>query len=116
MGVDFGCISLVALSDGTTIAVPRYYRKSTERSRRLQRRHSKCKLGSKNREKLRVKLCGVYEKVTDQRRDLSFKTARSIVNKYERVYVEDLKITNMVRNRHLSMSIYDAGWGIRRII
>jgi putative transposase len=95
--------------DLSTARAPQYYRKSTERLRRLGRRHSKCRLGSRNREKLRVKLCGVYEKVTDQRKDLSFKTARSIVNRYERVYVEDLKIVNMVRNRHLSKSIYDAG-------
>ena len=112
VGVDFGCISLVALSDGAKIEVPRCYRKSIERLRRLQRRHSKCRLGSRNREKSRVRLCGVYEKVTDQRKDLSFKTARSIVNRYERIYVEDLRIANMVRNRHLSKSILDAGWGI----
>ena len=30
------------------------------------------------------------------------------------IVVEDLKITNMVRNRHLSKSIGDAGWGMLR--
>ena len=34
------------------------------------------------------------------------------MNKYERIYVEDLRITNLVRNKYLSRSIYDAGWGI----
>jgi len=52
--------------------------------------------------------------VANQRMDFAYKTARSIVNKYERIYVEDLKITNLVRNRHLSKSIYDAGWGSLR--
>jgi putative transposase len=112
VGVDFGLHSLVALSDGTVIEAPQHYRDAQKRKRRSDRRHSKCKLGSKNREKARVKMARLSERVANQRKDFVFKTARSIVNKYERIYVEDLKITNLVRNKHLSKSIYDAGWGI----
>jgi putative transposase len=36
------------------------------------------------------------------------------VNKYERIYLEDLKIQNMQRNRCVSKSIADAGWGLLR--
>jgi len=52
--------------------------------------------------------------VSNQRRDFAYRTASSIVSRYEKVVVEDLKISNMVRNRHLSKSIGDAGWGILR--
>jgi len=55
-----------------------------------------------------------YEKVSNQRRDFAYKAARSIVNRYEKIVVEDLKIDNMKRNKHLSKSIGDAGWGILR--
>ena len=37
-----------------------------------------------------------------------------IVNRYERVYVEDLKIANMVKDRSLGKSIGDAGWWMLR--
>jgi putative transposase len=37
-----------------------------------------------------------------------------IVNKYERVYIEDLETANLKRNKHLSKSISDAGWRILR--
>ena len=88
--VDFGLMSLVALSDGTIIEAPQNYRKSTEILRRLRRRHSRCRKGSKNREKARVRAAEVAVKVANQRRDFFFKVARSTVNRYEWIYVEDL--------------------------
>jgi len=111
VGVDLGLNSLVALSDGTLIEAPQSYRNAESRLRRAQRSLSRKKRGSRNREKTRLRVASVCEKVTNQRRDFAYKTARMIVNRYERIYVEDLKIQNMVRNRHLSKSIMDAGWG-----
>ena len=114
VGVDFGLKSIVALSDGTTIDAPRYYRRSEQRLQRLQRWHSKRKMRSRNREKARIRVAKLAEKVSNQRRDFLNKTARGIVNKYERVYVEDLQTANMKRNKRLSKSIGDAGWRILR--
>jgi len=114
VGVDFGLNSLVALSDGTTIEAPRSYRGAEERLRRAQRCLSRKKRGSRNREKARHRVASACERVANQRRDFAYKTARMIVNRYERVYVEDLKIQNMMRNRRLSKSLGDAGWGMLR--
>jgi putative transposase len=114
VGVDFGLNSLVALSDGTLIEAPRSYRGAEERLGRAQRSLSRKKRGSRNREKARLRVASVCEKVANQRRDFAYKTARMIVNRYERIYVEDLKIQNMQRNRSLSKSIGDAGWGLLR--
>jgi len=114
VGVDLGLNSLVALSDGTLIEAPKNYRKSEDKLKKLHRRASgRCK-GSNNRGKARLQLAVQYERVANQRRDFAYKTARSIVNRYEKVVVEDLKISNMVRNRSLSKSIGDAGWGLLR--
>ena len=52
--------------------------------------------------------------MSNQRRDFAYKAARGIVNEYEKIVVEDLKIDNMKRNKHLSKSIGDAGWGMLR--
>jgi putative transposase len=114
VGVDFGLNSLVALSDGTLIEAPRSYRGAEERLRRAQRSLSRKTRGSRNREKARRRVASVCERVANQRRDYAYKTARSIVNRYERVYVEDLKVQNMMRSRRLSKSLGDAGWGMLR--
>ncbi len=114
VGVDFGLSSLVALSDGTLVEAPRSYRKSEAKLRKLHRGVSRRCWGSNNRGKARAWLAVQYERVANQRRDFAYKTARSIVNRYEKVVVEDLKIDNMKRNKHVSKSIGDAGWGLVR--
>jgi putative transposase len=114
VGVDFGLSSLVALSDGTLIEAPRSYRGAEERLGRAQRSLSRKMRGSRNRGKARRRVASACERVANRRRDYAYKTARSIVNRYERVYVEDLKIANMVKDRRLGKSIGDAGWGMLR--
>jgi putative transposase len=114
VGVDLGLSSLVALSDGTLFEAPRSYRVAEERLGWAQRSPSRKKRGSGNREKARVKIARLSERVANRRRDFSYKTARSIVNRYERIFVEDLKIANMVRNKRLSKSLGDAGWRMLR--
>jgi putative transposase len=114
VGVDFGLNNLVALSDGTLIEAPRSYRVAEGRLGRAQRCLSRKTRGSRNREKARCRVASACERVANQRRDFAYKTARSIVNRYEGIFVEDLKICNMNRNRHLSKSIADAGWGMLR--
>jgi putative transposase len=114
VGVDLGLNSLVALSDGTLIEAPRSYRMAEERLGRAQRSLSRKMRGSRNREKARRRVASACERVANRRRDFAYKTARMIVDRYERVYVEDLKIANMVKDRRLGKSIGDAGWGMLR--
>ncbi len=75
-----------------------------------QRRFSKTKKGSKNRVKFRNKLARKHLKVSRQRKDFAVKTARCVVQSHDLVAYEDLKVRNMLKNRHLSKSISDAAW------
>jgi putative transposase len=52
-----------------------------------------------------------HERVANQRKDFLNKLAHRLIVRYDRIALEDLRITNMVRNRHLAKSILDAGWG-----
>jgi putative transposase len=39
-----------------------------------------------------------------------------LLRQYDTIYLEDLRVANMVRNRHLAKSISDAGWAQFRSI
>jgi putative transposase len=54
--------------------------------------------------------------VQRQRRDVHHKTALALLQQYDVVYLEDLRVANLVRNPHLAKSISDAEWAAFRTI
>ena len=111
VGVDVGLKSFATLSDGTEVENPRHLRKAEGRLQRKQRELSRKKKCGANRRKARMIVANLHRKVRNQRSDFHHKVARKIVDSCGFIAAEDLKIRNMVRNRHLSKSISDAGWG-----
>ncbi|MGL5834050.1 MAG: RNA-guided endonuclease InsQ/TnpB family protein, partial [Waterburya sp.] len=110
IGLDVGLTHFYTDSDGQTVENPRHLRKSEKSLKRLSRRMSKTQKGSNNRAKLRNKLARKHLKVSRQRQDFAVKLARCVVQSNDLVAYEDLKVRNMVRNRHLAKSISDAAW------
>ncbi|HUV34765.1 MAG TPA: transposase [Candidatus Desulfaltia sp.] len=111
VGIDVGLNSYAILSDGTRIGNPRHLRKSEKRLASLQRCMSRKRRGSRNWVKARTRVARLHEMIGNCRTDFLHKASRKIADTYETVYVEDLKIMNMVRNHCLAKSISDAGWG-----
>lgn len=111
VGIDVGLLTFAALSDGTKIDNPKYLRKSEKKLARLQRRLSRKQKGSNNRRKAKTKVTRLHDKIANQRRDFLHQTSAAIVKKYDFIAVEDLAVKNMVKNKRLSKSIADAGWG-----
>jgi len=110
VGIDLGLLSYYTDSDGSTLANPRYYRTGEKRLKRLHRCLSRKQKGSQNRKKARKALAKQYLKVQRQREDFARKQANALVSSHDLIAFEDLKIRNMLRNRHLAKSIQDAGW------
>jgi putative transposase len=111
VGIDLGLKEFLTTSEGKTVANPRHLRKAEQRLKRLHRRLSRTQKKSKNRAKARKKLAKGYLKVSRQREDFARKTANALVTSSDFIAYEDLKIGNLVRNRHLAKSISDAAWG-----
>jgi putative transposase len=51
------------------------------------------------------------QKVQRRRQDFLNNLASRLLDRYNYIALEDLRISNMVLNTHLSKSILDAGWG-----
>ena len=111
VGVDVGITTLATLSDGTEIENPRVLDKYDSKLRKEQRHLSRTKKGSNNRNKQKVVLAGVYREVRNIRNDYLHKVSRMLVDTYDVIVMEDLRIKNMVKNHHLARSIHDASWG-----
>lgn len=111
IGIDVGVKYFLTDSEANQIENPRYYQKTLEKIKRLQKSVSRKKKGSHNRRKAVLSLSKVYEKLTNQRDDFLHKLSKYYIKNYGVIAVENLKIANMVRNRKLSQKILDASWG-----
>jgi len=108
VGIDLGIHVLMALSDGTVVENPRWYRRRERRMKHLQREVSRKRKGSKNREKAKKRLAGFQYRTACMRSDYIHKATTSIADSYGVVFLEDLNVKGMERNRHLAKSISDA--------
>src|SRR3989454_1042515 len=111
IGIDVGLKSFLTDSEGNTIPNPRFYRTSQRTLRRKQRQLCRRKKGSHRRRKAAKNVAKTHLKIARERRDFHFKTAKQYTQRYHHIAVEDLAISNMVKNHHLSKSIMDASWG-----
>jgi len=112
IGIDVGIKSFLVDSEGHKVDNPKYFRQAEDILRRKQRLLSRRVKGSNRRNKARILVAKAHETIVNQRRDFLHKTANYYIANYGSIFIEDLKINNMVRNRHLSKSISDSSWGL----
>jgi putative transposase len=103
-------IDFFVTSDNERISAPKFLRKAERKLKSLQRRVSRRKKGSSRRKKAIIKLGKQHKKVADTRKDFHFKTAKSLLAKYDVVAVEKLNIKGLAVGR-LAKSVNDAAWG-----
>ena len=112
VGIDLGLNHFLTDSNGDKIDNPRFLRKSEKRLKKAQRKLSKKKKGSQKRLKQKSRVARLHLKVSRQRKDFAVKTAKALIQSNDLVAYEDLKVSNMVKNRKLAKSISDASWSM----
>ena len=112
LGLDFSMHELYVDSNGNCPEFPRYYRLSEKKLKKEQRKLSKMVKDSKNREKQRIKVSKLHEKVANQRKDFLHKQSRQIANVYDCVCIENLNMQAMAQSLNFGKSVSDNGWGM----
>lgn len=107
-GIDLGIKTLATCSDGTIVDNPRALKRNSKKLRKCHKAVSRKKKGSKNREKAKVELRKVYQRVLNIRKDNIEKSTTSIAKKFSMVCLETLNVEAMKKNRKLSKAVSDA--------
>ncbi len=110
IGVDVGIENFATLSTGEVIKNARHVARSEKQIARHQRKLSRKKAGSRNREKARVRLARLYRRVRRRRDDFVHKASHRLATTYGMIVFEKLNIGGMVRSRRMSKQIEDAAW------
>ena len=115
VGLDVGIKNFVYDSKDNVVEHPSILKKSAAKLAKAQRVFSRRLKGSSNRARQRIKVARIHEKIANQRKDFLHKLSRHYINRYDGIFVEDLKIVgNMAKAKkkknNLSKSILDSSW------
>ena len=115
IGIDLGVKDFAIINDDKGL-----YRKYKSLSSKLIPLHRRIEIynkilskkcyGSNNYEKARIKLNRTYERIGNIRKDFLHKISTHITTRYKYICIEDLKVSNMMKNKNLSKYIAEQGW------
>ena len=109
IGIDLGLKTFAVFSDGTQVKSPDYSTAERKISQ-LQRQLARQQKDSQRRNKTRLKIAKLQNKVADTRSDFLHKLSTKIVNENQVIVLEDLNVSGMVKNRRLARAINRQGW------
>lgn len=110
IGVDLGLKEFAICSNGEIYHNPKWLRKLNYRLKLEQRKLSKMIVGSNNWNKQRIKVAKIYEKITNQRRDYLHKISTKLIRENQIICLEDLQVSNMLKNHKLASGISEVSW------
>ena len=125
VGVDVGIVRFATLSDGTVYAPLHSFKQHQERLRRAQVSLSRKTKHSRNWRKAKARVQRIYARIANARRDCLHKCSTAVSQNHATVYIEDLRVCNMVASAKgtvedpgtnvgaksgLNRAILDQGW------
>ena len=108
--MDLGIKDFVITSDGKKFENKDFFKSVQKQLRVAQRSLSRKTKGSGHYKKQKMVVALLHEKVRNQRQDYLHKISKYLVDNYDTICLEDLAVSNMVKNHCLARAISDMGW------
>ena len=110
VGIDLGVKDFVITSDGEVFENKHFLKKEEKKMKRLQRQLSRKVKGSNNREKHRVKIAKLFERMTNKRYSYIHYVSNELLSSFDTIFMEDLNVQGMISNHHLAKAIQEVGF------
>ena len=110
VGIDVGLKDFAILSNGEVFENPKFLRNMEQKLIREQRILSRRVKGSSNWNKQRVKVARIHERIANARTDYLQKISTHIVKNHDIIAIEDLQVSNMMKNHKLAKAISEVSW------
>jgi putative transposase len=109
IGIDLGIKTFAVMSNGEKAISPSYANLD-RKIRKLQRKLSRQQKGANRRNKTRLSIAKLHNRIADTRKDFLHKLSTLVVSENQTIILEDLNVAGMVKNRHLARVISLQGW------
>ena len=109
-GVDVGLKDFAVISDGSGHTNPRFFRSLEAKLAKEQRILSRRVKFSNNWYKQKLKVARVHESIANARADYLHKLSTDIVKNHDIIGMEDLQVSDMLKNKRLSKAISEVSW------
>ena len=109
-GVDLGIRNFAITSDEEIFENPKFLRRLEYKLTKAQQSLSRKKLGSQRWCKQKLKVGKVHEDIANARKDYLHKVSTKLINENQVICLEDLQVSNMLKNHKLAKAISEVSW------
>ena len=107
IGLDLGIKDFIVDSNGNRYENKHFYKNQEKKLKKLQKQLFNKQKQSNNRNKLRIKIAKIYEKIKNQRLNYLHQITSKLVNENQIICIEDLNVKGMMYNHKLAKSIQE---------
>lgn len=110
VGIDLGVKDFVITSDGEVFENKHFFKKEEQKLKKLQRQLSRKVKGYNNRNKTRIRIAKLFERITNKKDAYIHYVINELLTYFDTIFMEDLNVKGMLKNHHLAKAIQEVGF------